>query len=819
MLRLQELVETCKPDPSLEGTQSLAYSYLGDIACARNSHEEAAGFYEQAVTHHSRASLGDVFLVQMPSLAHISTRWGQALRKTSKIMQAVTAFNKAIAVATDKKEEMSARASLGNMLQSLGNHQGAIDECSVTILIAQELGDYISLGWSHGNIGNAYLGKGERDKALHHLTKSLDLTLVHEPTPQAIGRAYNNLGTAYQALGEVDRAQEHYVLALDQATFGQDLPGQARAHGNLGNISMLKKEYDVARLSYTEVLNLSSDRSLRSVAYHNRGCCLYDKAEDSRSKSQSSLSLSEEIGKLYEDAMKDFREVVRYHEEALHTIRGSPQGLSLSVGLFDANSGTFQRLVDCLFILGRREEALVVAEQCRSRTLGELLLKRSPQEWTPPIGYKEVCAIVQSQPHTVVYFAYTGARLIMWALNPYGGKVTMSAAYVNIDKDLFGGKTLDFHLRYDLPDIIADSDHELFGYHDYKERSPLHQLFEVVGKPLLELLGTVRTGQESPQIILIPDSHTSLPITALCDSTLPSFPGDRYAFRVMPSLLTMSLINQSAFNKKPVGLGRADIHRDGDRFCIIGDPSIPSFLHEGVEVSLGRLPHAAEEARWVAQALGATATLGTMATKHSVLEMLRTAEVVHIATHGGSGSGYLAFAGGASNSTGVGPVEDKDVLLFPHEVEGLTISPSLVVLSSCSSARGRASADGVISMARAFLLAGAQAILTTLWKVPDESAGVFMKFFYQGLVDGLTSAQAVRRATLSVRFFEKYAKYTHWGAYQLIGRDFQFAPLPKEEDIFKGSAFSQLEVLTAMESALLTTKAYHQDPNPVQVKA
>ena len=328
VLRLQELVETCKPDPSLEGTQSLAYSYLGDIACARNSLEEAAGFYEQAVAHHSRASLGDVFLVQMPSLAHISTRWGQALRKTSKIMQAVTAFNKAIAVATDKKEEMSARASLGNMLQSLGNHQGAIDECSVTILIAQELGDYISLGWSHGNIGNAYLGKGERDKALHHLTKSLDLTLVHEPTPQAIGRAYNNLGTAYQALGEVDRAQEHYVLALDQATFGQDLPGQARAHGNLGNISMLKKEYDVARLSYTEVLNLSSDRSLRSVAYHNRGCCLYDKAEDGRSKSQSSPSLSEEIGKLYEDAMKDFREVVRYHEESLHTIRGSPQGLS-----------------------------------------------------------------------------------------------------------------------------------------------------------------------------------------------------------------------------------------------------------------------------------------------------------------------------------------------------------------------------------------------------------------------------------------------------------------------------------------------------------
>lgn len=820
VLKFEELIKVCRSDASLRGTCSLAYCYLGDIACTMNSHEEASSFYEQAVFFHCGDSLGDLFLVSMPSVTHISTKCGQALRKASKIMQAMSAFNKAITMAMDKKEEMLARGSLGNMLQSLGNHHEAIDEYNVTIRIAEELGDYVSLGWYHGNIGNAYLGKGDRDKAIHHLTRCLDLTLVHEITPQAISRAYNNLGMAYQALGELDKAQEHYVLALDQATFGQDAPGQARAHGNLGNVNMLKKEYDKAHQSYTESLNLCDDRSLKCTAHHNRGCCLYEMAEEKRSKLSPTMPLSDQIQKLYEDGTKDFKEVVQYHEETLSSIKGSPKGLSLSVSLFDANSSTFQRLVDCLYSLGMTEQALMVAEQCRSRTLGELLLRKSAHPLTTPISYEEMCTIVQSQHCMVVYLAYTGSRLIMWAFNPTSVKVNMASIHIDINKDLLGGKTLDYHLRCDLPGAIAHHDNELFGSLDYGERSPLHQLFEIIGKPLIELLRTVSTEKESHDIILIPDSYTSLPIAAFCDHTLPSFLGDQFTFRIMPSLLTMGLIvHDSPQGVELVGLGRADKGRTSDQFCVIGDPNIPVFTHKGEEVSLGRLPHATKEAQWVAHILSTTATLGNDATKHSVMRRLQTAKVIHLATHGGASDGFLAFAGGHGST----PVEAKEVLLFPHEVEQLVISPVLVVLSCCNSARGRVSADGVISMARAFLLAGAQSILTTLWQVPDESAGVFMKFFYQYLIDGLTSAQALQRAMHSVRFIKKYAKYVHWGAYQLIGRDIRFARLQREGDTLSNfSGNSQLDILTALESTLLVNPHPHQDcthqeHTPVQI--
>ena len=64
------------------------------------------------------------------------------------------------------------------------------------------------------------------------------------------------------------------------------------------------------------------------------------------------------------------------------------------------------------------------------------------------------------------------------------------------------------------------------------------------------------------------------------------------------------------------------------------------------------------------------------------------------------------------------------------------MSPVLVVLSSCDSARGQVKTEGVIGMARAFLSAGAHSVLASLWRVPDESANVFMQFFYQLLVNG-----------------------------------------------------------------------------------
>lgn len=322
-------------------------------------------------------------------------------------MQALEALKEGVACAHNDRDLLSAHATLGNLYQGLGDSQGAVEEYLECVMLAERSGDWVSLGWNHGNLGNAYVASLQKDKAIHHLQISLELTLQHEPTPQSIGRAYNNLGTAYQSLLDLEKAEQHYNLALDQSVYGKDSPGQARALGNLGNIAMLKKDYDSAHRYFTDTLGLTRDRSIRIVALHNRGCCTYEKAELLLKASgrpcpplivcgwgiiamddgtPQHVHLTEDVTK------EDLGQVILAHEDTLHTMKGSMKGLSLSVSLFEANSRTFHRLQDCLCLLGRWEEALECAEQCRARTLGELLLKRTGGNLTPPLSYQQIRA-------------------------------------------------------------------------------------------------------------------------------------------------------------------------------------------------------------------------------------------------------------------------------------------------------------------------------------------------------------------------------------------------------------------------------------------
>ena len=770
------------------GNESLASFCLGDIEFTQSRYTEAAKHYSHALKLYNSDNLGKEYQLIVPTFSAISARLGTAFRNTSKVVDAVQAYRQAIATADSKKDKLSAHTSLGNLFQSVGENASALAEYEHSIKLSEELRDYVPLGWAHGNMGNAYLGLYQRDKGLYHLEKALDLTVEHEPTPQAIGRAYNNLGTAFQALNELDKAEEKYDLALSQAIYGNDLPGQARVYGNIGNVLMLRKDYDRAVPHYTEVLRLSRDRSTVSTAFHNRGCSYYKWAENKKAtlpqKARFTLhgsdfencevehqpsfkSLPNSILKYYQLGRQDLEQGIKYHEETFENIKGSSKGLTLSVFLFETNSRTFHRLQDCLVNLGEWEKALVVAEQSRTRTLGELLVKRKNSKIDhPPLNLQSITDIVQSQHSVVVYLSYTGARLLGWVLAPTRDKVSMDMFEVPLEDDQFDGKSFDYHLRYSLTEELVERSFEMYRAVDYKSdvSEPVRKLYKLVCKPLMKILKKLKDPDSASgveEMIIIPDSYTCLlPFPCLLDDE-DKFLGDSYSFRIMPSLLTMGIIDQlpSVVVQVPA---------DGRSMCVVGNPTIPSFVYNGDQWSLGKLPFATREAEWVANILKTAPILHEQATKDAVLMRIMNAKVIHIATHGSASAGFLAFAGMSSARNGE-TVEAKNVLLYPEDIERLTISPALVVLSSCDSGRGTVKADGILGMAQAFILAGAQAVLTTLWRVPDESASVFMQFFYQYLMDGLKASLALQKATLSVRCFSKYSQYIHWSGYQLTG--------------------------------------------------
>ncbi|MDB0058415.1 CHAT domain-containing protein [Salibacteraceae bacterium] len=92
----------------------------------------------------------------------------------------------------------------------------------------------------------------------------------------------------------------------------------------------------------------------------------------------------------------------------------------------------------------------------------------------------------------------------------------------------------------------------------------------------------------------------------------------------------------------------------------------------------------------------------------------------------------------------------------------------LVVLSACETGVGEIkSGEGVYGLQRSFIVAGAQNVIMTLFKVNDEVTQELMSDFYtQWLATGDKRA-AFQSAKLKIK--EKYQKPVYWGSFVLIG--------------------------------------------------
>ena len=712
-----KMLQVVASTPSQHASKYLAEYYLGEISLSRKKFDEAAELYGKSAKSYLPETVAVLYRMVQPSLASVYSKQGSALRQVQLIIEAVHAYKAALHHTSTKKDKLAVHTSLGNLYQSLGENKSALEQYEATVRLADQLGDFVSMGWAHGNMGNAYLGLYDKDKAIQHLEKSLELAIKYEPTPQAIGRAYNNLGTAYQSCNKLDKAEEYYDLALSQAIYGMDSAGEARVRGNYGNLLMLKKEFDPAISHYTETLVLTSDRSTKTTALHNRGCAYYERGEaekkkllkhDNSDKEKFYVTYNGPVAKKeerdlvptrsmrisYSKGAADLSEVVQYHEETFQTMKGSQHGLNLSVSLFETSARTFHRLQDCHYSQLDWDRALECAEQSRARTLGELLLDRKygqlDLQLVSPLKVSQIQEIVKLPGEIVVFVSYTGARLLAWVFVPLeSGEVVTNTFQVMLEEDQFDGHSLDYFLRYTLAEVLNEKEVDMYTPCSY-EKSPLTKLYHLFAVPLASILERISDTEQSTSsrdIIVIPDSYTNLmPMFALFSSE-GQFLGDKFYFRIMPSLLTLGILSQL-----PPAV--VSVPEDSKTFCIVGNPTIPSFKYEGDTWNLGKLPFATQEAESVAHILNCQPTLHEEATKNVVTSMIRNAKVVHLATHGSAVAGFLAFAG-LGSSLGGAVTTAKTVLLYPEEVEKMSISPALVVLSSCDSGRGMVKADGI----------------------------------------------------------------------------------------------------------------------------
>lgn len=142
-------------------------------------------------------------------------------------------------------------------------------------------------------------------------------------------------------------------------------------------------------------------------------------------------------------------------------------------------------------------------------------------------------------------------------------------------------------------------------------------------------------------------------------------------------------------------------------------------------------------------------------------------DYIHFATHGFVNAQYPELSGLLLTQDAKSA---EDGILYTGEILGLNLKANLVTLSACETALGKKfEGEGVRGLTSAFILAGARNVISSLWKVADESTSLLMIEFYSGLLSGKDKATALRDAKLSLIKSGEYYQPYYWAPFIQIG--------------------------------------------------
>lgn len=128
----------------------------------------------------------------------------------------------------------------------------------------------------------------------------------------------------------------------------------------------------------------------------------------------------------------------------------------------------------------------------------------------------------------------------------------------------------------------------------------------------------------------------------------------------------------------------------------------------------------------------------------------------------------LAGAEDISSNNASSMAGDDNGILTAYEVVNLNLqNTELVVLSACETGLGEIkNGEGVYGLLRAFQLAGADAVIISLWKVDDDATQYLMTNFYKNYMASGNKHEAFRKAQLQAK--QQYKHPYYWGAFMLM---------------------------------------------------
>jgi CHAT domain-containing protein len=289
------------------------------------------------------------------------------------------------------------------------------------------------------------------------------------------------------------------------------------------------------------------------------------------------------------------------------------------------------------------------------------------------------------------------------------------------------------------------------------------------------VLAPIQESQAARRLFVVPDGRLHL---LAFDALLTQGEPESRIVSTVPSANVFVLLRTGRPTTKPqralMGVGGVPYDRmfgSGKRAtAATRSDETRGVLDASYPTQLAVLATAESEVRTAARILGPTSTVltGDQATESAVkTQGLGDFDVLHFAVHAFADP---KFPGRAALVLLNDPVTGDDGLLQPREIGQFRLNAGVVVLSACDTAVGPTlGQEGVLNIARAFLLAGARSVITTLWPVSDATSAAVMRRFYENLAAGDDVAAALARAKAAVvEQFGGDARATT-AAFQIVG--------------------------------------------------
>lgn len=639
--------------------------------------------------------------------------------------------------------------ALGNDAWSCSRYGEAIEWYQQTLAQAQASGDHFYQAVALANIGMIYSEIADYQQAFSYAERSY--AQFHSLGRQRhAARARYDLGRYALLLGRWQAAFEHFTAAvtlleqLGDADLSYLYWSFGLLHHMLGNEAQSEDAYLQAERAIgperADHMLLALDISLwlgflyQTQARYGEALARYDDA----------LALAERSGNRHQLVYAHYRRSMvlerqgqpdaalagyRVAIDAIEQLREATGPEMITIGLLGTVAQVYEATVRLCLQLDRPDEAFGYVERARSRAFLDQLAAR-------PASAPAIMARVEQPVATLaeVQRQLAGDTLLIEYFTigvlPRGESLVNKLPPENTrlrEHLTLPPQTLIFAVTHDRlvvarapidPNLLRPSAGDPAPTERLRSASMIGRLHAALIEPVAELI----TGRQL--LYLIPHGPLHyVPFMALCSPGGRSLlAGDGPAIALAPSATILL------------------------RSCLARPRSRP-----GMRIALGyndeqggQLRYAEPEARHIARLAGGEAWAGQQPKREQLIETGPRVQWLHIAGH----AIYDPHDPlGSALQLGAG-----DTLSAREIIARLGLSADLVTLSACTSGTTQVvPGDELLGLPRAFLYAGAPAVVCALWETHDLVALLVMDGFYRGMLAGKAPAAALRDAQVAVR--------------------------------------------------------------------